>query len=335
MRIRHLARAALTLLTLLIHVPAEAQTGSLTVSWTPSPPGSGVILYRVRYGTSPGSLTDVVSVPVPASSVQLTGLLESTDYFVEVVAVRADGCASLPSAQASGTSTAGGAVCQTVTAAGTLYQGGPARDVVLRGAGFAPGVEVTFAKGMLEAIPLMVDSMTVVDSTEIRLLLAAPEATPVGPLEVRATNPDPGQATAICQENLEVAFNPTRADVDGSGRVEGYDLSLLAAVFGAFERVCTTDSPSVGAGGARCDDEDDCGGIPGVTGFCTARACVPASPAGAGIACRQEGDCGGAPGQTALCLPSPYNTAVDLDADGLVDGDDLAELTALFGMSAP
>jgi hypothetical protein len=294
-----------------------------------------VTLYRVHFGTSPGSLTGVVSVPAPASSVQLTGLLESTDYFVEVVAVRADGCASLPSTQASGTSTGGGPVCLTVTSSGTLYQGGPARAVVLTGAGFAPGLEVTFAKGMLETLPLTVQSMTVVDPTRIRLDLAAPGETPVGSLQVRVTNPDPEQAPAVCREGLEVAFNPNRADIDGSGRVEGYDLSLLAAVFGAFQRVCTMDAPSAGADGARCDDELDCGGTPGVTGFCTARACVPASPVAAGVACRGEADCGGTPGGTTLCLPSPYNAAVDLDADGLVDGDDLAELTALFGMSAP
>ncbi|MGD8376152.1 MAG: fibronectin type III domain-containing protein, partial [Acidobacteriota bacterium] len=319
----------------LLYGPLEAQTGSLTVSWTPSPPGSDVTLYRVHFGTAPGSLTDVVTVPVPASSVQLTGLLESTEYFVEVVAVRADGCASRPSAQASGTSTGGGPVCLTVTSSGTLYQGGPAREIVLQGAGFAPGLEVGFAQGLLEAIPLVVQSMTVVDSTEIRLDLAAPAETPVGLLQVRVTNPDPEQAPAVCQQGLEVAFNPARADVDGSGRVEGYDLSLLAAVFGAFQRVCTMDAPSAGADGARCDDEEDCGGTPGVTGFCTARACVPSSPVAAGVACRQEGDCGGTPGGTTLCLPSPYNAAVDLDSDGLVDGDDLAELTALFGRSAP
>ena len=54
-----------------------------------------------------------------------------------------------------------------------------------------------------------------------------------GPRSVTLSNPDGGQFFA--QDLLRVIFNPLRIDVDRSGRVDGFDLAMLARAFGSQE----------------------------------------------------------------------------------------------------
>jgi hypothetical protein len=107
-----------------------------------------------------------------------------------------------------------------------------------------------------------------------------------------------------------------RADIDGSGRVDGFDLALLAAAFGAVRGEDFTLLPDAtlqqsGTGGARVvvgtgsavPGQD----LPDATGFCDANT---------------------------LTLTSPrYGLPVDVNLDGIVDGRDLAYLAAAFGQT--
>ena len=107
-----------------------------------------------------------------------------------------------------------------------------------------------------------------------------------------------------------------RADIDGSGRVDGLDLALLAASFGANRGedftllpnatlLQTSDPPvtrRVIAGGALVPGQE----LPDPAGFCD------------GVFTPQR---------------LAYGLAADINLDGVVDGKDLALLAALFGES--
>ena len=104
-----------------------------------------------------------------------------------------------------------------------------------------------------------------------------------------------------------------RADIDGSGRVDGFDLAVLARAFGARRGEDFTILPNgtlqqtgsgidrvvVGSGAATAGQD-----LPGPELFCS-RAFEPADPA--------------------------YGLPVDINLDGIVDGKDLAILASRFG----
>jgi hypothetical protein len=106
-----------------------------------------------------------------------------------------------------------------------------------------------------------------------------------------------------------------RSDIDGSGRVDGYDLALLAAAFGSSRGEdfvllpdATLQQTGTGAGavlvgtGTPVPGED----LPDSSGFC----------------------------DPATRLTSPrYGLPVDVNLDGIVDGQDLALLAGLFGQT--
>jgi hypothetical protein len=110
---------------------------------------------------------------------------------------------------------------------------------------------------------------------------------------------------------------PLRADIDGSGRVDGGDLELLAGAFGAsrgedFTLLPDATFAQTGTGGAAVlthtgafvPGQD----LPDSTGFCDNRFN------------------GGTP---------RYGVPVDINLDGIVDGVDLAFLASRFGSSIP
>jgi hypothetical protein len=110
---------------------------------------------------------------------------------------------------------------------------------------------------------------------------------------------------------------PQRADIDGSGRVDGYDLALLAGAFGAsrgedFTLLPDATFAQTGMGptavlthtGALVPGQD----LPDSAGFCDNRFN------------------GGSP---------RYGVPVDINLDGIVDGVDLAFLASRFGANIP
>jgi hypothetical protein len=111
-----------------------------------------------------------------------------------------------------------------------------------------------------------------------------------------------------------------RADIDGSGRVDGVDLAYLARAFGA---VRGEDFTILGPADGVLD------GTLLQTGSGTDRRVIGSGLESIGQDLVEQQFCDGALDP----LSGAYGLPVDIDLDGLVDGDDLALLAALFGSS--
>ena len=330
-------RSTLTLLLLAVTTPVLAQAGDsvLDVSWDASG-DPGASSYRVYFSPPRPDSSDMEEVPAPQTSVQLSRLEPSTTYCVEVSVVRSGGCESSRSARICGITGSPGAACTAVELSSgggasppTLEQGDGSQALTVMGSGFQDGLSVRFLQPPLEVTEIDVSGLIWIDESELRFTVDLDPATPLGLSSLEIRNPD--DSTAICSSSLRVSFDESRTDVNDSGRVDGFDFSLLNTTFGAFSSVCGFGSSR----GNRCDTEDDCGGTDGVTSFCTTRACSAVSPSGAELACLSEADCGGTAGVTTFCSTSPYSTLVDMDGNGLIDGVDLTHLAARFGESVP
>ncbi len=108
-----------------------------------------------------------------------------------------------------------------------LAQGAQAVAVILTGAGFRPGATVISDAGVT------VSSVTVVSSSQLSIDLDVDPRAQLGAHAITVVNPD-GQ-TATLAGALQIAFQPARADINGSGRVDGTDLVMFAAAFGSDE----------------------------------------------------------------------------------------------------
>jgi hypothetical protein len=108
-----------------------------------------------------------------------------------------------------------------------------------------------------------------------------------------------------------------RADIDGSGRVDGYDLALFAAAFGATRGEDFTILPD-----------------------------ATLLQSGSGTGALVVGTGSAVPGQDlaspdSICdnlftpLAGRYSLAFDINLDGMVDGTDLAILASQFGQTPP
>ncbi len=71
------------------------------------------------------------------------------------------------------------------------------------------------------------------DTLTVRVRAGRAPGTPPGPHDLSIVNPDGG--TLLVPALLEVTLDPRRVDVDRSGRVDGYDLAVLARDFGRRE----------------------------------------------------------------------------------------------------
>jgi hypothetical protein len=105
--------------------------------------------------------------------------------------------------------------------------------LTMRGDDLQPGMTVDLGSGVrveqVSVTPLSPEGPG--DLLEVRLGID-PAARP-GPRDLLAANPD-GGATAL-PGLLVVRFDPRRIDLDGSGRVDGHDLAILASAFGRRE----------------------------------------------------------------------------------------------------
>jgi hypothetical protein len=109
-----------------------------------------------------------------------------------------------------------------------------------------------------------------------------------------------------------------RADIDGSGRVDGLDLAILARAFGGDRgEDFTILGPAAGALDGTL--------LQSGTGF--NRVVVGSGVETVGQDVRRSGLCDGA----FLPVSPTYGLAVDIDLDGVVGGMDLALLASLFG----
>src|SRR2546423_9694421 len=75
-----------------------ARAGSATLAWRPSP-SSGVVAYKIYYGTRSGNYQAALVVP-NAPIAQINGLVEGTTYYFVATAVTATGSESPASNEA-------------------------------------------------------------------------------------------------------------------------------------------------------------------------------------------------------------------------------------------
>jgi hypothetical protein len=100
----------------------------------------------------------------------------------------------------------------------------------IEGDDLAAGLAATMGAG-LEVLSVAVDPLQI-DGPGDRLAITVRAAAnaPLGPRALRITNPDGGAAEMPAVVN--VALDPARNDIDGSGLIDGLDLALLAGRFG-------------------------------------------------------------------------------------------------------
>ena len=113
-----------------------------------------------------------------------------------------------------------------------------------------------------------------------------------------------------------------RADIDSSGRVDGFDLAVLSTAFGAtrgedfsLQMDGTLLQSGPGCGGTSYQCQVVGGGLP-VPGQDLPSASVPC-------------DLSFEP------LTGLYSIPVDVNLDGVIDGEDLAFIASLFGKELP
>ncbi len=152
-------------------------------------------------------------------------------------------------------------------------------------------------------------------------------------LATDSTYPDIALFSSVDQAPIILTNVVTqRADIDGSGRVDGYDLAVLAHSFGAQRGENFTFQPDgtltqTGSGATRVLVPSGCVLVPGHD---MPNGVVPCDHAVELMS-----------SQNAHCSPSDpfypdpgvslYGLPVDINLDGIVDGKDLALLASLFG----
>jgi len=105
----------------------------------------------------------------------------------------------------------------------TLTQG-TTTTAQIDGSGFREGAIVTAGMGVT------ISSVVIQSATRISMSVAADALAAPGPRELKVVNPD-GQIARL-PDGVSVAFAVARADLNGSGAVDGADLMLLGAAFG-------------------------------------------------------------------------------------------------------
>ena len=107
---------------------------------------------------------------------------------------------------------------------------GSAAVVPLSGDDLCPGLAAEAGPG-IDATVVAVEARSADQPGDrLTLRLAVHGDAAIGPRAIRITNPDGGATTAAAI--VVVTLDPERADIDGSGRADGWDLALLARSFG-------------------------------------------------------------------------------------------------------
>ena len=129
-----------------------------------------------------------------------------------------------------------------------MVQGATGVEVRITGSGFREPLSLDAGPGVAFR-EISVASLT---SATARADLAADAATGIRPL--RAANPD-GQWVQH-PGALTIAVDPSRADIDGSGVVDGRDLAILAAAFATFSGEPSYDAAADLDGNGTVDGGD-------------------------------------------------------------------------------
>jgi hypothetical protein len=221
---------------------APTHAGTISLAWEPVAGASG---YRVYYGSSSGSYTQQINVG-NTTSVDVEGLNDCTDYYLAVKAYNGQGESTSFSNEVSGW--ARPEIDSYVP--GTSQQGSQV-TINFDGANFQQGAELLIDTTAIptdaNGDPLVrIENISVLSCTRIQALMTVePLARGLRSMEVgqfalglEVRNPDEVFGTRPAQ--LDVAFNPERADINRSNastqdRVDGEDLVWLAHAHGSAE----------------------------------------------------------------------------------------------------
>ncbi|MFQ5669961.1 MAG: dockerin type I domain-containing protein [Acidobacteriota bacterium] len=212
----------------------DVRNQTVTVSWRTSPATDG----RLFYGEAGGPLdrisaTDGFSL---AHEIALGGLDPDTDYEIQIVSRDIDNQTSV-----------GGPVPFRTTrfipeisgiSPGTLRQGVLNTLVRVQGLYFFPGVTVDFVAADAQASDppqpdpdIRVVASSLVSENLLDLAVEVASAAEPGPRKLHLVNADGFGTLSSMFLGVEPPLEAT--DIDASGRVDGFDLALLARAFGA------------------------------------------------------------------------------------------------------
>jgi dockerin type I repeat protein/fibronectin type III domain protein len=210
---------------LLILLPSAVSAGTIKLAWDPvgDPDLSG---YKVYYGTTPGVYTD--STPTASqTSVDLTNLQDCKVYYLAVKAVDANGNESNGfSNEISGMS----APVPSTVSPGSAKQATNFQQVTIYGTNFDTQARPDFGPDILvnsystSSCGQMIANITITEGAKVNSAPALPRLLTIinngGP---RGSKSGP----------FTVTFNERRADIDSSGQVRGKDLLYLQNAFGS------------------------------------------------------------------------------------------------------
>ncbi len=205
------------------------------VSWRTSPATDG----RVMYGLAGGPLDQTTSLQRfdLTHAFTLQGLAPGTDYQFKVVSRDYDNQESR-SAVMSFTTTLFSPEIFTIQPA-TLPPASPNTLLRLTGAHFFTGVTAQIVppdlSGPLPPAPdplVQVIAVSRISEGVLDLGISIPSNAPSGPRRIRVINPDGFDTYSSAFFGVQAPLSAT--DVDGSGRVDGFDLARLSLAFGAI-----------------------------------------------------------------------------------------------------
>lgn len=233
---------ATSLAVLCMAVTSTAWAGTVNLAWDPLASASG---YRVHYGQSPGSYTQVEDVGA-ATQATITGLADCTNYYFAVKGYSATGESGSFSNQVAGW---GRPVVSSTTPA-TVEQG-DTRTLNISGANFKAGATVEYVIAGMPARPpgqelVRLQNISVISCNQIQASMTVEptargqRAMEIGTFDIdfQVTNPD--SVFGAGSDTLNVVFGEQRADINRSDsttidRVDGKDLVWLAYSFGSVE----------------------------------------------------------------------------------------------------
>jgi hypothetical protein len=231
-------------------VPGTALGGNISIAWDPvtDPDVAG---YRVYVGSAPGSGDQGILDVGPATSATLTGLPDCASLYVGVKAIDFGGNES------PGFSGYISGLAQPYLSSSSpsdLEQGQEAVVVRVSGANFTSGMQRTDLE--FDDPDVRVVSLQYLSCSELELEVS------VGPYFSNPGDPDYNGAGGVVEEvppaqiggravtlgapdgsgyrvrgatldAVNIDFVPVRTDIDGSGRVDGFDLARLSRAFGS------------------------------------------------------------------------------------------------------
>ena len=211
----------------LILIPTVASAGSIKVAWDPVG-DADLAAYKVYYGTSPGVYTSSTTVARPQTTADLTNLQDCRVYYLAVKAVDANGNESLGfSNEISGMC----APFPTSVSPNNMKQATNAQSITITGANFDTQARPDFGPDILvnnystSSCTQMTANITI---TEAALVNTAP-----GPKRTLKIINQSGPVGSNGNGVFSVQFNERRADVDGSGKVGARDLLYWQNAFGS------------------------------------------------------------------------------------------------------